>query len=167
MTEPVVILTNEIGIRVIGRCFLPFRVTDRIDGGYDLSFYTRSNFGGLRHWVSLGVSLEYQKRNRQWVLRVKPSEQSSTLPFSLFKHFSTKSVLTSNQSLSLIKPNKHFLKRYNQSVYCKQGVLQVPILVKDELDLVLESTLFIYPSVINGKEFLVLDSSDLPIVVSR
>ena len=167
MSHAVAVATDEIGVRVIGRCSLPFRVLNRTDGGYDLSFQIRSNYGGLPQMVGLGIGLEYQKRNRQWVLKIRPSEQSLSIPFPLFKTVQGASTLDGRRGLSLIKPNKHFLKQYHRSVFCKQGVLSIPILMIDENGELIEELLSFYPSVIDGKEFLVIQSTGIPLVLSR
>ena len=163
-------LALDTGTRIIGRCFLPFHTKERLDGGYDLLFQVRSNFGGLRKSAGIGICLTYRKRDRQWVLKIREPEQAieSQLPM-----FITASGAQDSEGLSvfkvlhLVKPNKHFLKYHDRSVFCKGGVLTVPVLLSHDEGVVLEGALEIYPSVIKGREYLVIKVTGLPVVMGR
>ena len=151
---------TPIGVRIIGRCFLPFQTKERVDGGYDILFHCRSNFGGLRKLTGFGIQIEYQKKYKQYVLKIKNPQEAVEAPFPLkiVNHsFDETGIIHESLSLELVKPNKHYLKNFGRSISCERGVLRVPILLKKEDQIVVEGLLRAYPSVIKGKEFLVLD----------
>ena len=163
-------ISPDTGIRIIGLCFLPFYTKERLDGGYDISFQFRSNFGGLRKSTGLGLCLDYRKRDRQWVLKIKEPQDVVEAQLPIFissPNLVSNSLEQGGKSLSLVKPNKHFLKQYHRSVFCKGGVLSIPLLLRDDQGIVVEGLLEAFPSVIKGKEYLVLKVSGVPVVVGR
>ena len=163
-------LNCGLGTRIIGRCFLPYQTKDRTDGGFDLLFNLRSNFGGLRQQTGFGLGIEYRRRDKQFVLKIKEAEcQIETrLPLLILNDSNlNEGGVFEFDGYSLVKPNKHFLKRYGHTVLCKGGVLTIPLILTNVNGEQLEGILRLYPSVIDGKEFLVVAVSNFPLLAVK
>lgn len=163
-------MNHGLGTRIIGRCFLPYQAKERTDGGFDLLFNLRSNFGGLRQQTGVGLGIDYRRRDKQFVLKIKEVEShiETRLPLLILNDSTLNEERTFDfEDYLLVKPNKHFLKRYGRTVLCKGGVLTIPLILTSVNGEQLEGSLRLYPSVVDGKEFLVVVVSNFPLLAVK
>ena len=161
-TKGEILLNSKIGKSLLGRCALPYEVKDVICANglsvYEIAVTYRSNYGPKNQKTSF--YLAYDQKDGS-CLRIETAPSMNQLPLYVVQRKKQESFWKINgKDYCLVKPNKHYLKRFNSNIFFKKGVMEINLFFISENKPTTKPkhvTLTIYPSVIDECEYLVIE----------
>lgn len=171
---------NIIGNNSVGRMYRPEKILNSEKRGFIFHTKYKSNFGGDVKKLFLEINLEYNMRDNTEVVNLEVFTEGKTKVAVDNMHFvsvNKKKVRTTLEDLNLtmgivrklIKPDNYNLGKKNISTKIRtdKGILSMDIYIDSEITGENEIVkLIVYPSIIDGKEAVVIDAkAKTPIVV--
>lgn len=159
-------LKNKVGRCLLGRCALPYEVKDRFNSDrgsiYEFSVTYRSNYGQKNNKTSFCLS--YDEIDGDLLIEQTSSEKD--LPLYLVQKRKQQTFwMTNGRHYKLVKPNKHFLKQFDSNIFFKKGVMEINLFftpINASAKRNKQVQLFAYPSIINQREYLVIEVDGIP-----
>lgn len=148
---------KQVGNRILGRCFFPvtasgdFYVENPV---YEVYFPIKSNYGGDKKQTGFKMRLDFS----DGVTLALSSINTVELPLPIYVEevgHKKKWLDVQINEMKLLKPIKYYWKRSNRKGTCEHGVLKLPIFLFQH-DLDQGCFMYIYPSIINKEETLVI-----------